>query len=138
MSNEQKVMSNVWESNILLVKADQLAHLVFEVTRSFPRSELYGLVSQLRRAALSVPLNVIEGYSRFKVKTHIQFLEIAFGSLKETHYLIEFCHKERYIRANDHRKLLGLSEEVEKMLFAKIRTLKKRNDKRNDRSSMIQ
>lgn len=117
-------MSNVWEKNKILLKSDELAHEIFRVTRSFPRSEIYGLTSQLRRAALSVPLNIIEGYSRFKPQTHIHFLEIAFGSLKETHYLVEFSYKEKLMTMNETRKLLGLCIEIEKMLYAKLRTMK--------------
>ena len=117
-------MSNVWENNILLIKADELAHLAYQVTRLFPKTEQYGITSQLRRAALSVALNIIEGYSRFKIKSHIQFLEVSFGSLKETHYLIEFCHKENLLNHNQVDKLLNLCIEVEKMLYAKIKTLK--------------
>lgn len=117
-------MSNVWENNIILVKADALAHQVYVVTQSFPKTEQYGIVSQLRRAALSVPLNLIEGYSRFKQKTHIQFLEIAFGSLKETHYLLGFSHKEGYINETNWKECTNLCVEIEKMLYAKLRTMK--------------
>jgi four helix bundle protein len=119
-------MSNVRKNNILLEKSDILAHNIFKITKIFPKSEQYGITSQLRRAALSVPLNIIEGYARFKPKSHIQFLEIAFGSLKETHYLIEFSHKERYIKSDENKTLIDLCVEIEKMLYSKIRTLKVR------------
>ena len=119
-------MSNVWENNLILIKADKLAHLIYQTTKSFPTSELYGITSQLRRAALSVVLNIIEGYSRFKIKSHIQFLEIAFGSLKETHYLIEFSHKENYISDTREKSLTDLCNEVEKMLYAKIKTMRRK------------
>lgn len=56
-------MSNVWENNILLIKADKLAHEIYSATQRFPKSELYGLTSQIRRASVSVVLNMIEGYS---------------------------------------------------------------------------
>ena len=118
-------MSNVWENNIILIKADLLAHRIYQVTREFPRYEIYGLTSQIRRASLSVVLSCIEGYSRFKPKTHVQFLEIAFGSLKETHYLAQFCFQEKYIDQVTHNELSDLCNEIEKMLYSKIRTLKR-------------
>lgn len=118
-------MSNVWENNILLIKADRLVHLVYRLTRQFPQDEKYGLVSQLRRAALSIVLNIIEGYSRFKSKPHINFLEIAFGSAKETQYIIEFAHKEGFINQDNFNESSKLCEEVIKMLYAKLDTLKK-------------
>ena len=118
-------MSNVYENNILLVKADALAHKVFSVTKSFPKSEIYGITSQLRRAALSVPLNIVEGYARFKTGSHVQFLEIAFGSLKETQNLIRFCLDENLITTKDSDNLSALAEEVARMLYSKIGTLRK-------------
>lgn len=117
-------MSNVWENNILLVKADRLVHYVYRVARSFPSSERYGITSQICRASLSIVLNIIEGYSRFGQKEHIHFLEISFGSAKETHYLIEFCFKEKLIEKDDYEVLVGLINEVEKMLYSKLKTLR--------------
>ena len=119
-------MRNVWENNVLLIKADKLAHLIYKVSKGFPKSERYGITSQIRRAGLSVPLNIIEGYSRFRVKTHIQFLEIAFGSLKEVHYLVEFSYKEGYLNSLQRNRVIDICDEVEKMLYSKIRTLKNR------------
>lgn len=81
-------------SNPLVKKSDKLAHLVYGITRSFPKEELYGLTSQLRRAALSVPLNIIEGFARRGSKDYRQFLHIAYGSLKEAKYLLYFAYQE--------------------------------------------
>lgn len=117
-------MSNVWQNNIILEKADKLAHDLYTTSKAFPKSELYGITSQIRRSSLSVCLNVIEGYSRFKLGSHINFLEIAFGSLKETHYLVEFCYKENYFDREKYNKLVDQCDEVEKMLYTKIKTLK--------------
>ena len=51
-------------NNPLIEKSDELAHLVYKITKDFPKEELYGLVSQIRRAAVSIPLNIIEGFAR--------------------------------------------------------------------------
>lgn len=122
-------MSNVWEKNILLEKADKLVHEAYSVTKTFPKYEMFGISSQLRRAAVSVVLNMIEGYSRFKTTSHINFLEIAFGSLKETQYLIDFSFKEGYLKQNDGIRLRQMSEEISKMLYSKIRTMREKNEK---------
>ncbi len=66
--------------------ADDLTVAVCEGTRSFPREEIYGLTSQLRRAAYSVPVNIVEGASRESKKDYLHFLYIARGSLSETQY----------------------------------------------------
>jgi four helix bundle protein len=66
---------------------------IYKLTRNFPKEELYGITSQLRRAAISIILNIIEGYARRKgrnCKVYLNFLETAYGSLKETKYLIFF------------------------------------------------
>ena len=78
----------------LVKKMDGYAHAVYKLTKNFPREELYGITSQLRRASLSVALNFIEGYARFRNKVNKNFLEISYGSLKESKYLIEFSFEE--------------------------------------------
>ena len=75
----------VWE------KADLLAKEIYVRTRSFPKEELYGLTSQLRRAGLSIPVNIVEGYARKSRKELQQFLNISLGSLAETEYLLKFA-----------------------------------------------
>lgn len=60
---------------------DKLAHLVYDITQSFPAEERYGLTSQVRRAAISVVLNYVEGYARQTPKQYKQFLDISYGSI---------------------------------------------------------
>ena len=67
-------------------KIDTFCHEVYTTTRTFPKDEMFGLTSQLRRATLSVALNFIEGYARGKGKTNNQFLRYAYGSLQESKY----------------------------------------------------
>src|SRR5574337_1665971 len=66
--------------------ADEVAVLIYRATRGFPKEEIYGLTSQMRRAAVSVPSNIVEGCARESQVEYLRFLEIAFGSLKELHY----------------------------------------------------
>jgi len=110
-------------NHILVQKADILAHEIYKNTRSFPKSELFGIVSQLRRSALSIPLNIIEGFARHKKKEHLHFLEIAYGSLKETKYLIHFSFKEAYIIKNEYNRMIGLAEEIGKLIWTKMQRI---------------
>lgn len=104
-------------------KIDAYVHLVYTLTRSFPREELYGVVSQLRRASLSVALNYIEGYARIRVLVHKNFLEIAYGSLKESAYLLDFSLIEKYVSTEDHRRASLLANDIGAMLWGMIKKL---------------
>jgi len=66
--------------------ADEIALLIYKVTKDFPKEEIYGLTSQMRRAAVSVPSNIVEGCARESQTEYLRFLEIAFASLRELHY----------------------------------------------------
>lgn len=98
-------------------KANLLAELVYEITLSFPKHEVFGLTSQLRRACLSVPLNIVEGYARNNRKEFHRFLGIALGSLAETEYLIEFTFKQKYLSPISYQKLSELKEETGRILW---------------------
>jgi len=102
---------------------DEYVHLIYSLTRKFPKEELYGVVSQLRRAALSVMLNYIEGYARRKVKVHKNFLEISYGSLKESKYLLKFSVGESYLSEDESRSAVQLAERIGAMLWGIIRKL---------------
>jgi four helix bundle protein len=110
---------------ILKIKMDELVKLVYEATKIFPRDEIFGVVSQLRRAALSVILNYIEGYARNKKAVMINFWEISYGSLKETKYLLYFSREEKYLDEKKYRKMIGLTEEIGAMLWRTIKNLQK-------------
>lgn len=98
---------------------------VYKISKSFPKEEIYGTTSQLRRATLSIILNYIEGYARFTSGNKKQFYETSYGSLKETRYLIYFCHTEEMIPKNIYDELNILSDEIGKMLWSEINSLKK-------------
>lgn len=85
----------------LKIKMDEFVHLVYQVSKDFPKDELYGVTSQLRRSALSVILNYIEGYVRNRDKVYKNFLEISYGSLKEAKYLLHFSLVEGYLVEKD-------------------------------------
>jgi len=109
----------------LKTKVNELVHLVYRVTKYFPRDELYGVTSQLRRAVLSIILNYIEGYARGKDKIYKNFLEISYGSLQETKYLLHFSSVEKYLTEDDYEKMIKLAEEIGAMLWKTIQALNK-------------
>jgi four helix bundle protein len=103
---------------------DEYVKLVYNVTKSFPREEMYGITSQFRRASLSIILNYIEGYARGREKVHKNFLEISYGSLKESQYILFFSYREKYLLEKDYKILEKLAEEIGAMLYGIIRKIK--------------
>lgn len=101
----------VWE------RADGLAHLVYDLTLTFPKEEMFGLTSQLRRAVLSIVLNIVEGQARNNKKEFHRFLAISLSSLAETEYLLEFALKRKYIKQDDFNKVLVLKESTGQLLW---------------------
>lgn len=109
---------------IMKQKMNDYVHLVYKLSRDFPREELYGVTSQLRRSALSVILNYIEGYARRRNKVHKNFLEISYGSLKESSYLLDFALEEKYItNTDDYNKAKALADEIGAMLWKTFNAL---------------
>lgn len=102
---------------------DTYVHQVYHITKKFPREEMYGSASQLRRAALSVVLNYIEGYARNREKVHKNFIETAYGSLKESEYLIQFAFDEGYITKEDRERILALAGDIGAMLWGMIKNM---------------
>lgn len=98
-------------------KADELAHAVYTVTEKFPRNENFGLTSQLRRASLSVPTNIVEGFSRLNKNEFRHFLAISFGSLAEARYLLEFANKRLLIADEEYQPLAALREECSRLIW---------------------
>ena len=105
---------------IIFQKADRLAHKVYQITRVFPKSELYGLTSQLRRAAISVSANIVEGYARSSKKELKRFLDISLGSLAETEYLVAFSRELGY---HDNLEVNSMIDETGKVLWSFYRRL---------------
>ncbi|MEK7521339.1 MAG: four helix bundle protein [Patescibacteria group bacterium] len=103
--------------------ADELARKIYFLAKSFPPHEQYGLTSQLRRAGLSVVLNIIEGYSRNGKNEFRQFLRIALGSLAEVEYLIDFALDQGYIKQEDKSELIALRVRCGQLLWKLFRSL---------------
>ena len=108
----------VWE------KAHDLTLGIYQVTQSFPRSEMYGLVSQLRRAAGSIPANIAEGCGRNSEAELARFLQIAAGSASEVEYDILLARDLDFIDPQKYNKLDSQVNEVKKMLNAFLKKLR--------------
>ena len=98
-------------------KADNLAYTVYIKTKDFPKEEKYCLTSQLRRAVLSVPINIVEGYARYGKKEFKHFLNISLGSLAEAEYILEFCKRLGYFNNDNYAELQRLRQETGNLLW---------------------
>ena len=107
----------VWQKGVDLVLT------VYQLTKGFPREEVYGLTSQVRRAAISIPSNIAEGRSRGTRKDFSQFLRIALGSGSELETQLLLAKRLSFITEIDYNKAVGQLEEVMKMLNAMITKL---------------
>lgn len=101
---------------IVWQKAMDLAVVIYRKTEVFPKSEIYGLTSQIRRSAVSIPSNIAEGYMRGHKSEYIQFLRIAYGSAAELETQILIAKNIDYIREDDFINIDGIIKEILKML----------------------
>ena len=114
---------DVWRKSI------DLATIIYKSTSTFPRAEIYGLSSQIQRAAVSVSSNIAEGSVRFSSKEQIRFYEVAFGSLMEVVSQIILAQKLNYISNENFVEIRNLVEEISRMLNA---LSKSKNDERSE------
>ncbi len=103
--------------------ANEVAILVYRVTSKFPKEELYGLTSQMRRAAVSVPSNIVEGCARNSQADYLRFLYIAFGSLRELHYQLNLSNRLGVLNNQELSLIEPKIIETEKVLNGLIRSL---------------
>lgn len=98
--------------------------LVYRTTAGYPKEELFGLTSQMRRAAVSVPSNIVEGCARDSDADYLRFLNIAFGSLRELHYQLNLSKHLGFLINEDSSVLELKIVETEKVLNGLIRALR--------------
>lgn len=108
----------VWQKSMALVKR------VYEVTRAFPHEEMFGLTSQMRRAAVSIPSNIAEGYGRIYDKERINFLSIALGSASELETQLMISEDLGFTSNGDNAELSSLNNEVIRMLTSLIKGIR--------------
>jgi four helix bundle protein len=107
---------------IVWKKSMNLVLLIYRITRSFPKEESYGLVSQMRRAAVSIPSNIAEGHGRYSDKELLHFLFISLGSIAEMETQLIIAYQLNFIQDPDYTEVINLNDEVRKMLISLIRT----------------
>jgi four helix bundle protein len=105
--------------------ADQLALAVYDATWAFPKEEQFGLAAQLRRAAVSVPSNIVEGCARESQSDYLRFLGIAYGSASELLYQLSLAFRLKYLSVDEHSSLKTLCEETCKTLNGLISSLRR-------------
>jgi len=111
---------DVWKKSV------GLSVSIYQVTRLFPREELYAMSSQMRRAAVSIASNIAEGAARRTDKDFIRFLHIALGSASELDTQVEIAHKVGFLNKEKFDGLGNIIGEVSRMLYGLIRSVEKR------------
>jgi four helix bundle protein len=110
----------VWQFGIQLTKQ------VYELTRSFPKHEVYGLCSQMQRAAISLSANIAEGHARSSTKEFLRYLSIARGSLAELETMLTIAEELQYCQTSATSPILQLSDRINRMIAGLQRRLKER------------
>ncbi len=104
--------------------ADKLVLSIYSVTKTFPKEEQFGLTSQLRRAAVSIACNIVEGCARQSQADYLRFLDMAFGSAREVEYQLTIAHRLEYISDDVARKLSQQADETIRVLAGLLQSLR--------------
>jgi four helix bundle protein len=104
-----------------------LVSKILRITRKFPRSERYELVSQIRRAAMSIPTNIVEGSSRRSTKEYLQFVSVAYGSCRELAIHLQIARSQNFICDSDYQEIETLRDRVGAMLWKLRRSLERKD-----------
>jgi four helix bundle protein len=105
-------------------KAHELVLLIYKETNHFPSEEKYGITSQFRRAAVSIPTNIAEGAGKFIQKEFAQFLQVAFGSIHEIEYLNLLSSDLSYLKTDRSKQINSKISEVKAMLISLIKKVR--------------
>ena len=114
--------AKTFEDLVVWQKSHSLVLKIYRLTQSFPRNELFGLVSQIRRSAVSVPANIAEGFRRKGKADKLRFFNISQASLEETRYYLILTNDLEYA---DSKQLLGDLDEVGRILNAYMKSIGK-------------
>jgi len=118
-------MSDSFRDLVVWQEAMGLATEIYRATETFPRSEIYGLTNQMRRAGVGVPSNIAEGKGRLSKKEFIQFLSRARGSLCEVDTQLQISRNLEYLGDSDYERLADHSKKVGRLLNALIKSIQR-------------
>lgn len=122
--NSQKIKISSYKDLLVWHKSYELSILIYKLTKNYPKDEIYGLTSQIRRCSVSIPSNIAEGYSRFRRLEFAQFLQIAFASGAELETQLLISKDLGYITFNEFEITNNLLTEVMKMLNSLVRKIR--------------
>lgn len=122
----EDMSQNSYKDLIAWRKAMELVRLIYDATEGFPSNELYGLVSQIRRAAVSVPSNIAEGKAHYSNRDFVRFLRHARGSLAEIETQVLIAQQRQYLSATTTTRLTQKLDELGRILSGLINSLKDR------------
>ena len=108
---------DIWKKGINIVKE------IYNLTKQFPKEETYGLISQMKRAAISIPSNIAEGFKRYHSKEYKQFLHITLGSCAELETQITIAKELRYLEENKEKELLEKLDHTGRMITNLLKKL---------------
>ncbi|MCM8539020.1 MAG: four helix bundle protein [Lentisphaeraceae bacterium] len=109
----------VWQKSMKLVSE------IYKVTRNFPDTEKFGLVSQMRRSAVSIPSNIAEGYGRGSKVEYARYVKISRGSMYELDTQVEIARTQDFLNNENYKKITGNLEEIGRMLNGLVSALQK-------------
>lgn len=126
--NSMDVQIKSFRDLVVWQRAMKLVELVYAISKKFPSDERYALTSQLRRASVSVPSNIAEGYGRHSTMDYVRFLQIALGSAYELETQLELSVRLQLAGVDEVKDALELCVEIEKMLVALSNKLRARTN----------
>ncbi|MBU4272082.1 MAG: four helix bundle protein [Planctomycetes bacterium] len=114
---------------IVWQKAMNLVETIYRTTKTFPREEIYGLTSQIRRAAISIPSNIAEGNGRHTTRDYVHFLGMAYGSVKEVETQVLISERLRYINSDRSGELVQMTTEIARLISGLVNSLNRKTSR---------
>lgn len=124
MATQENIKLKTFKDLFAWQKSYKLCLKIYAITKFFPRSEQYGLTSQIKRSAMSIPSNIAEGYTRHSTPDYLRFLYIAYSSLAEVETQLLLAKDLRYINNEAFNKTKDLQNEVQRIMCGLIKSLK--------------